>query len=155
MKRLICSTAVALALTVPIAADYASARIGSTPHIDGAVQFPQTRARIVRHTIRLHIPQGRSPLSHLIIDVPKGLIVSNNITLTDDVKGKINADFSIVDNQVIVKISQPLASESKLKLVLNDVAIRGVSNAWLYRISAKSVGVNGEIPMGLAQIHVY
>ncbi|MEG4044564.1 hypothetical protein [Microcoleus sp. Pol17_C1] len=155
MKRLICSAAVALALTVPIAADYASASIGSTPHIDGAVQFPQTRARIVRHTIRLHIPQARSPLSHLIIDVPKGLIVSNNITLTDNVKGKINADFSIVDNQIIVKLSQPLTSESKLKLVLNDVRIRGVSNAWLYRISAKSVGVNGEIPMGFAQIHVY
>ncbi|MEG4084607.1 hypothetical protein [Microcoleus sp. POL10_C6] len=154
MKRLICS-AVALALTVPIAADYADARIGSTPHIDGAVQFPQTRAKIVRHTIRLHIPQGRSPLSHLIIDVPQGLIVSNNITLTDDVKGKINAEFSMGDNQIIVKISQPLASESKLKLVLNDVTIKGVSNAWLYRISAKSVGVNGEIPMGFAQIHVY
>lgn len=155
MKRLICSTAVALALTVPIAADYASARIGSTPHIDGAVQFPQTRSRIVRHTIRLHIPQGRSPLSHLTIDVPEGLIVSNNITLTDDVKGKINADFSIVDNQIVVKISQPLASESKLKLVLNDVTIRGVSNAWLYRISTKLVGINGEIPIGVAQIRVY
>lgn len=154
MKRLICSV-VALALTVPIAADYAGASIGSSPHIDGSVQFPQTRARIVRHTIRLHIPQGRSPLSHLIIDVPKGLIVSNNITLTDDVKGKINADFSIVDNQIVVKISQPVASESKLKLVLNDVRIRGVSNAWLYRISTKFVGVNREIPIGVAQFRVY
>ena len=154
MKRLICS-AVALALTVPIAADYAGASIGSSPHIDGAVQFPQTRARIVRHTIRLHIPQGRSPLSHLIIDVPKGLIVSNNITLTDDVKGKINADFSILDNQIVVKISQPVASEAKLKLVLNDVRIRGVSNVWLYRISTKFVGVNREIPIGVAQFRVY
>ena len=154
MKRLICS-AVALALTVPIAADYAGASIGSSPHIDGAVQFPQTRSRIVRHTIRLHIPQGSSPLSHLTIDVPKGLIVNKNITLTDDVKGKINADFSIVDNQIVVKISQPLASESKLKLVLNDVTIRGVSNAWLYRFSTKLVGVNGEIPIGVARIHVY
>ncbi|MEG4006236.1 hypothetical protein QUA41_11355 [Microcoleus sp. Pol11C1] len=155
MKRLICLSAVALALTVPIAADYASANIGSTPHIHGAVQFPQTRARIVRHTIRLHIPQSRSPVSHLIIDVPQGLIASNNITLTDDVKGKVNADFSMGDNQIIIKISQPLTSESKLKLVLNNVKIRGVSNAWLYRISAKSVGVNGEFPMGLARIPVY
>lgn len=155
MKTLFCSAAVALVLAAPIFADYASARTGSTPHIDGAVQFPQNRSRIFRHTIRLHIPQGNSPLSQLIIDVPEGLVVSNNITLTEKSEREINANFSIIGNKVIVNFPQPVTPESKLELDLNNVRRRGTSNAWLYQISAKFVGTDREMPIGIARLRVY
>lgn len=155
MRTLIYSAAVALALAAPIFADYASARTGSSLHIDGAVQFPPTRQRIVRHTIRLHLPQGSSPLSQLIIDVPKGLMVSNNITITDNLERKITANFSITNNKVIVNFSQPVAPELKLELDLNNVRRRGISNAWTYQVSAKFVGADVAIPIGIARIRAY
>ncbi|MEW6497814.1 MAG: hypothetical protein AB1589_35735 [Cyanobacteriota bacterium] len=157
MRTLIYSSAVAVALAfaVPISADYASAHTGFSPHIDGAVQFPPTRWRIVRHTIRLHLPQGSSPLSQLIIDVPEGLTVSNNITINDNLGRKVIANFSVTDNKIIVNFSQPIASESELKLNLNNVKRRGISNAWIYQFSAKFVGVNVAIPIGTARIRVY
>ncbi|XWK91729.1 MAG: hypothetical protein U7127_30920 (plasmid) [Phormidium sp.] len=155
MRTLICSAAVALVLAAPFSAGNASASTVSTPHIHGAVQFPQSRLWIVRHTIRLHIPQGSSPLSQLIIDVPEGLVVSNNITLTEKSEREINANFSIMGNKVIVNFPQPVTSESKLELDLNNVRRRGTSNAWLYRISAKFVGTDRDMPIGIARIRVY
>ncbi|MEG4121844.1 MULTISPECIES: DUF2808 domain-containing protein [unclassified Microcoleus] len=155
MMRTLIYSAVVLAIAAPISADYASARTEPTPHIDGSVQFPPTRARNVRHTIRLHIPQGSSPLSQLSIDVPTGLRVRKNITVTDNFGGKINANVSINDNKVIMDFTEPVTPDSQLEIDLNDVRITGVSNAWLYRISAKTVGNNIHIPIGIAQIRVY
>lgn len=154
MKTLIYAAAV-LAIAAPISADYASARTEPTPHIDGSVQFPTTRARNVRHTIRLHIPQGSSPVSQLIIDVPTGLRVRKNITVTDNSGRKINANVSINGNKVIMDFTEPVTPDSQLEIDLNDVRITGVSNAWLYPISAKIVGNNLHIPIGIAQIRVY
>ena len=155
MMRTLIYSAVVLAIAAPISADYASARTEPTPHIDGSVQFPPTRARNVRHTIRLHIPQGSSPLSQLSIDVPTGLRVRKNITVTDNFGRKINANLSINDNKVIMDFTEPVTPDSQLEIDLNDVRITGVSNAWLYRISAKTVGNNIHIPIGIAQIRVY
>lgn len=154
MKTLIYAAAV-LAIAAPISADYASARTEPTPHIDGSVQFPTTRARNVRHTIRLHIPQGSSPVSQLIIDVPTGLRVRKNITVTDNYGREINANISINGNKVIMDFTEPVTPDSQLEIDLNDVRITGVSNAWLYPISAKIVGNNLHIPIGIAQIRVY
>lgn len=154
MKTLIYAVVV-LAIAAPISADYASARTEPTPHIDGSVQFPTTRARNVRHTIRLHIPQGSSPVSQLIIDVPTGLRVRKNITVTDNYGREINANISINGNKVIMDFTEPVTPDSQLEIDLNDVRITGVSNAWLYPISAKIVGNNLHIPIGIAQIRVY
>lgn len=154
MKTLIYG-ALVLAIAAAISADYASARTEPTPHIDGSVQFPTTRARNVRHTIRLHIPQGSSPVSQLIIDVPTGLRVRKNITVTDNSGREINTNVSINDNKLIIDFNQPVSPELQVKIDLNDVRITGVTNAWLYRISAKFVGNNLHIPIGIAQIRVY
>ena len=153
--RTLIYAAVALILAASIPADNASARTEGNPHIDGAVQFPQNRWRIVRHTIRFHIPQGSSPLSQLNIDVPEGLRISDNIALTDKSGRKIDANISIMGNKVIVDFPQPIAPESKLKIELNNVRVRGVSNGWLYRVSAKLVGLEADVPIGIARIRVY
>ncbi|MFB2935610.1 hypothetical protein ACE1B6_10040 [Aerosakkonemataceae cyanobacterium BLCC-F154] len=155
MRTLIYTAAIALALAASIPADNASARTEGGLHVEGAVQFPQSRSRIVRHTIRFHIPQGTSPLSQLNIDVPEGLRISDNIALTDKSGRKINANISIMGNKVIVDFPQSVAPASKLELDLNNVRIRGVSNAWIYRVSAKLVGLEADVPIGIAQIRVY
>ncbi|HEY9853842.1 MAG TPA: DUF2808 domain-containing protein [Leptolyngbyaceae cyanobacterium] len=155
MRTLIYTAAIALALAASIPPDNASARTEGGLHLEGAVQFPQNRSRIVRHTIRFHIPQGSSPLSQLNIDVPEGLRISDNIALTDKSGQKINANISIMGNKIIVDFPQPIAPESKLELDLNNIRRRGVSNAWIYRVSAKLVGLEADVPIGIARIRVY
>ncbi len=154
MRRLIYTYAIVLALTASMPADNATARIEGNSHIDGAVQFPQTKWRNVRHTLRVHIPQGSRPLSHLYINVPEGLTASN-LTVRDNLGIKVDANISIKSNTVGVDFLQPVAGESTLKIDLNNVIIRGVSNGWLYRVSAKVVGLEADIPIGIAQIRVY
>lgn len=155
MRKLIYTAAICLVLAVFIPADNASAGTESNLHIDGATQFPQNRLRIVRHTIRFHIPQGSSPLSHLNIHVPEGLTVGNNVIVTDNSGRKVDANISINGNKILLKFSQPVAPESKIKLDLNQVRIRGVSNSWLYRVSAKLVGLEADVPIGIARIRAY
>ncbi|HAZ43391.1 MAG TPA: hypothetical protein DCZ55_02625, partial [Cyanobacteria bacterium UBA11371] len=87
--------------------------------------------------------------------VPTGLTVRNNITVTDNYGREINANVSINGNKVIIDFNQPVTPESQLEIDLNDVRKTGVSNAWLYRISAKFVGNNIHIPIGIAQLRVY
>jgi hypothetical protein len=153
--RTLIYAAVSLAIAALISADYASARTESSPHIDGAVQFPQNRSRIFRHTIRLHIPQGSSHLSQLMIDVPEGLRVSNDITITNNSGQETNADVAIMGDKVIINFPQTITPNSKLELDLNYVERRGISNAWLYRVTAKFVGLDAALPIGIARIRVY
>lgn len=140
-----------------IPANSATARTdkGNSPHVDSAVQFPQTKWRIVRHTIRLHVPQKSSAVSQVILDVPVGLTVSNNIILSDSSGQKINANVSINGRKVTLAFPQPIAPETKLDIDLNNVKVSGVSNAWLYRVSALFVGLDRELPLGVAHFKVY
>ncbi|HEY9668888.1 MAG TPA: hypothetical protein V6C91_18910 [Coleofasciculaceae cyanobacterium] len=158
MKRiLIYAAAFTLIAAALIPANSATARTdqGNSPHVDSTVQFPQTKWRIVRHTIRLHVPQKSSALSQVILDVPVGLTASNDIILSDSSGQKINANVSINGRQVTLAFPQPIASETKLDIDLNNVKISGVSNAWLYRVSALFVGLDRELPLGVAQFKVY
>lgn len=156
-RTLIYVAAFILTATALIPANSATARTdkGNFPHIDSAVQFPQTKWRIVRHTIRLHIPKKSRDLAKIILDVPVGLTVSNNIILSDSSGQEINANVSINGRQVTLAFPQPISPETKLDIDLNNVKISGVSNAWLYRVSAKFVGLDRELPLGVARFKVY
>lgn len=156
-KTLIYVAAFTLTATALIPGNSATARTdkGNFPHIDSTVQFPQSKWRIVRHTIRLHIPKKSSALSQIILDVPVGLTPSNNIRLSDSSGQEINANVSINGRKVTIVFPQPIAPETKLDIDLNNVKISGVSNPWRYRVSAKFVGFDRELPLGVAQFRVY
>lgn len=156
MKRtLIYVVALGLVAATSIPTDYASARAGISTHVDSTLQFPQGKTRNFRHTIRLHILQDEGSISQLTIDVPVGLIVRNDITITDQSGKQINTNVSVNDGKVILTFSEPVASETKLNIALNRVLRIGISNAWLYRISEKFAGSNTELSIGTAQFRVY
>lgn len=156
-KTLIYAAVVTLTATSLIHTGFASARtdIGNSPHVDGAVQFPQTKWRIVRHTIKLHVPQESSALSQMIIDVPAGLTASNDINLSDQSNRKIDTNVSFNGRQITLVFPQPVAPGTKLDIDLNNVKISGVSNAWLYHVSAKIAGSDINFPLGVARIRTY
>lgn len=156
-KTLICAVAFSIVAAASIPAAYASPRMDGErfPHIDTSMQFPQGKMRNFRHTLRLYIPKESSALSQLIIDVPVGLALSNDITVADQSGRKIDANVSVNDNKVIVAFPQTVAPETQLNIHMNRVRRLGVSNAWLYHVAAKLVGNEADIPLGVAQFRVY
>ncbi len=129
--------------------------IDRVPRVISSVQFPQSKWRIVRHSFQINIPLGSNAISQLYISVPQGLTVSNNINVFDK-SGKIVINsISKDDKKITISFPNPIAPGSRLKVVMKDVKISGRSNAWLYPVSAKLVGINANIPLGLAQFRVY
>lgn len=156
-KTLIYATALTLALISFNSATYGSTQTatGRVPHIYGSVQFPQTRWRLVRHSFRLVIPQESKALSQLSISVPDNLIVKGNISVSDKSGRKINTDISVDGSKIMVTFSEPVAPGTRLKIAMNDVKISGRSNAWLYRISTRLVGIDADLPIGIARFRAY
>ncbi len=157
MRTLIYGAVFAFSVAVLVPAVHASTRTGAEnfPHIDSSVQFPETKARSVRHSFRLHIPEGSRAISQLKISVPAGLIVRDDISISDNSDRKIETNVSVTSNQVILTFSQPVSPGTTIKIAMNKVRISGVSTAWLYQVAAKFVGDDADIPLGMAQVRSY
>ncbi|MDJ0801137.1 MAG: DUF2808 domain-containing protein [Calothrix sp. MO_167.B12] len=154
---------VALVLTTAVLApaNYVSAKMsnGRAPHLDGNVQFPDNkRSRLVRHTFRLHVPQNSKSLSQLIIKVPENVTVSHNIKNIDVVnenKQKIKTNISVKDETILLTFPETIAPNTKFNIYLNKVKRSIHRNAPIYSLSAKNVGINAEIPIGVARFRTY
>ena len=156
MKKLIDAAVLTLVLvSSPAAYVNPMTSVGRVPRIVGSVQFPQTRWRIVRHTFLLQIPQDSRALSHLSIEVPAGLTVSNNIRVSDQSGKNIDTNISVNGSKAIVGFPESVAPGTRLNIAMKDVKILGRTNAWLYRVSTRLVGLNADIPVGIARFRVY
>lgn len=145
-----------------VIAPFNSATYGSTPkatgrvpHIYGSVQFPQNRWRLVRHSFKLVVPQESKALSQLIITVPDGLTVTDDITVSDQSGQKIDTSVSVSGNKIIIAFPNSIAPKTRLKVAMNNVKISGRTNSWLYKISTRLTGLNADIPIGIARFRVY
>lgn len=157
MKKLINAAVLTLvfAFSIPVAYGNPMTSAGRTPRILGSVQFPRTRWRIVRHTFQLQIPQESSALSQLNIDVPAGLTVSNNIDVSDQSGLKIGSNISVDDRKVVLVFPEPVAPGTRLKIAMRDVKISGFPHIFLYPVSARLLGLNADISIGVARFHRY
>lgn len=156
-KILIFTTALTLVVAPFDSATYGSTptATGRVPHIYGSVQFPQNRWRIVRHSFRLVIPQESKALAQLSISVPENLTVRDNINVSDQAGRKIDTDISINGSKIILTFSKPIVPGTRLKIAMNKVKISGRSNSWLYRISTRLVGIDADLPIGIARFRAY
>lgn len=156
MGRILYMAALTLMITFSNLAAYGKLlmAIDRVPRIVSSVQFPQTKWRIVRHSFQIKIPQGSSAISQLIIGVPQGLTISNNINVFDQ-SGKIVAnDISEDGSKITISFPKSVAPGNRLKVVMKNVKILERSTAWLYPVSARLVGMNANIPLGLARFRV-
>lgn len=157
LRTLIYAAAFSLTVTIsaPVVCRSSITDLSRVPRIVGSVQFPQTRWRVVRHTIRLQIPQNSNALSQLNIKVPSGLTVSNKITISDQSGQKIDNTIAIYGNSIVMSFPKSVAPKTELKIAMKNIKIVGISNAWLYPVSAKFVGINADLPIGIAQFRIY
>ncbi|PMB10718.1 DUF2808 domain-containing protein [Fischerella thermalis CCMEE 5273] len=159
-ELLVYSATLALASMALLSPSYATANTddGKVPHIDGNAQFPLTRWRVVRHTIRLHVPKNSKALTELSINVPDTITISSdikNIKIVDEKGQKINANISVNDRNIQIAFVEPVASNTKFNVELKNVKRQFLGNRYIYQLSAKFVGSDAEIPIGVAQFQLY
>lgn len=151
-KTLIYAAAFTLASAALISPGYASSNTdeGRLPAHDGNVQIPSTRWRLVRHTFVLHLPRNSNPIAQIIIAAPSTVAVSNDIDVLQHKGREINFSVSVNGKTIILAFPEPIAPGTKLDINFNKVKepIRGPTS--VYRFSAKVVGSDEEIPVGVA-----
>ncbi|WP_017314048.1 DUF2808 domain-containing protein [Mastigocladopsis repens] len=160
MKRTpIYTAAFALVTTALMSPNYASTKTDDSrvPDVDNNVEFPSSpsRWRIVKHTFRVHIPQNNKALSQIIIDVPSTVAVSNDIVVSDENGQKINTNVSVNGRRIIVNFPETVIANTKLLIEFNKVKQPVNGPASVYSLSAKAVGSDVEIPVGLAQFSTF
>ena len=152
MKKLI--HAVALSLTIALFSSTAYGK-STIPYVAGAVQFPQTKAKVVRDSFRLQIPKDSVALSQLTITVPNGLTIKNNFDVLDQSGQKIDTNITVNSKTITIAFPQQVAPGTEINIDLNRVLISGTSNAWLYPVSVRLVGLNADIPVGVFRLRLY
>ncbi len=105
------------------------------------------------HVIRVMVI-GMS-LEDLMIRIPSGMSKYGQVKVTDETGKAVPAKITATKDQVAIVFSQPVESGHIL-----EVDIPGVQtyleegNTLLYGVTAKRVGVSGQIPVGTARIQI-
>jgi hypothetical protein len=124
-----------------------------------ATQFPKivklSNENVVRQSFSLWIPQTSGKVSQLILNVPAGLKVGKDISVSDNSPRNLQPNIAVNDNQIVMTFPQTVSPGTTLNISLNEVNVFGVSNAWDYKVSAKFVGIDTKIPVGVVQFGIY
>lgn len=155
MKRTLVSAAVcSVATAALIYAGYANAKTDNNKvaNIDNSLQSTPAGWQLVKQTFQLHVPKNGKALSQLIIDAPSTVAVSNDIDVLDDKGQKIKINISLKSKRIVIDFPEPVTSSTtKLQINLNKVQQPILGSNSIYHLSAKVVGNDVEIPVGIAQ----
>ncbi|MBS3029043.1 MAG: DUF2808 domain-containing protein [Dolichospermum sp. DET50] len=162
-KLLIYTIALTLTTASLISPSHASSRTndGMVPHIDSNSQFPPTRWGIggtFRHTFRLHIPQNSKPVTQLLIKVPDDVTLNNDIkdiNVVNENEQKINTNVSVTGKTILIVFTEPVAPNTKFEIDINKIKRQNLGNGSVYSFSAKEVGIDAIIPIGVAWFQLY
>lgn len=130
---------------------------GKRPHIDGNYQFPQTKWSNVRHTFKVHVPKNSQSISQINIVVPETVNWSNkinDITVTQKNGQKVNVSISVNEKTIILAFNELVSPNSKLEIDIKNVKQPLRGNGPVYRLFAKSVNSNLDMPIGIARFRV-
>lgn len=157
LRTIISLAAVSLAVTALNLPAYGNQTTGliSLPSLDRSVQFPRTNTRVVRHTLRVRIPEQSKAISQLKVSVPPGLTVRNDLTVHDQFGKQIETNTSVNENTVTISFPQPVEPKTTLEIDMNRVVILRKSGIWSYRVYAKLVDLEPELNLGVTQIRGY
>lgn len=133
--------------------NYAIANINNreTSYFDKDTQFTSKDWQLVKHSFRFHLPQKSKPLSQIIITIPSTVAVSNDIDVLEQTGRKIDINISVIEGKIVLVFPSPVAPNTKFNINLNKVKqpVRGPASK--YQFSAKFVGNDAEIPIGVVQ----
>ncbi|MBA3922053.1 MAG: hypothetical protein H0X31_10290 [Nostocaceae cyanobacterium] len=111
-----------------------------------------TQARFPGSTHHFNVLVQGPALSELAIDLPEDVSIERGIAVTDQLGQKIPVTVSINSRKATIVFSQPVPAHTVVSIEMNGTTTVGLSRIWLYPIYGKMVGINAEIPLGLARI---
>ena len=156
-KILICAAAFSLIIVGSLSASYTNAKIDNSrvANVENNLQSPTKRWRLVKHTFQLHIPRNINALSQLIIEAPSTVAVSNDIGVLAQNGQKVNINVSNIGRRIIIDFSEKGISNTSLLVELNKVKQPILGPDSVYNLSAKVVGSDTEIPVGIARFRTF
>lgn len=156
-KLLICAAAFFLAIVASISAEYTNAKTDNSKvaNVENNLQSPNKRWRLVKHTFQLHIPRNNNALSQLIIDTPPTVAISNDIDVLAQNGQKVNINVSTIGRRIVINILEKDISNTTLLVELNKVKQPVSGPDSVYNLSAKVVGSDVEIFIGVAKFHTF
>lgn len=147
----------ALATIALTSAGYTSAKTDNSnvSNVENNAQFPTNRWRLVKHAFQLHVPRNTNALSQLIIDTSPTVAVSNDIDVLAQNGQQININIFTNGRRIIIDFSEKDISNTTLLVELNKVKQPTLGPDSVYNLSAKVVGSDAEIPIGVARFHTF
>lgn len=157
MKKILVCAALSLAIVASTSAGYTSAKTDKNKfsNVENNLQSPTKRLRLVKHTFQLHIPRNINSLSQLIIEAPSTVAVSNDIDVLAQNGQKINIQVSNIGRRIVIDFSKKDISNTTLLVELNKVKQPVLGLDSVYNLSAKVVGSDTEIPVGIARFRTF
>jgi hypothetical protein len=150
MKRLGYSIIFTLALAT--AAPAAQAIEANATHLHNSVALPRN-ARVPSATYRIRLHTENTPLTQLSIDVPAQLKISRGIEVTNQAGQVVSTTLTVTGTLATLVFAQPVAPDTLLNVDLNGVRTSDyLGRSWLLPVSSRSAGIQGNIPLGIAQI---
>jgi hypothetical protein len=151
LKKLVPITTIAILVSILNSVAYANNNNSKFPSVESSVQVPRKRQSVVKHTIRVQIPQEGKNISQLKIIVPPNLKVKNEIRVHDE-SGKDFATNPIIEGNIITIDIPPLTgANTVIEIDLDRVIPLGSNNIWIYRVIAKFTD-GQELNIGNAEI---
>jgi Protein of unknown function (DUF2808) len=155
MKKLIYAAVSTILLVSLVSNDVKASEIDNakiTHIVDSAALPLDGFVQGATHRIDLHV-KGQ-PLSELMINMPSGVKVNQGIEVTNKSGDKISTTVSIIGRKASIAFSQPITPGTTLSISMRGVDTPGPGIRH-YQVSAKKVGLNSELPLGLARINTY
>lgn len=158
-KTLIYAAIFTLTMAVSVPGTYANPTLQSdkSPHVIGFMEFPQgiRHARILRHTLKIEVPQQSKAVSQLIIQAPSNIILRDSIDISDQSGKKVDAKVSINGQKATLVFAGQVEPGTTLTIDMNKVKKTAPTNGdKMYKVSAVLAGINAELPVGVAQLRV-
>jgi len=79
---------------------------------------------------------------------------SSAIARTDD-EHKINTNISVNGKTILLAFNEPVAPNTKFDIDLNKIKRRNLGKGSAYSFLAREVGIDAEIPIGVAWFRLY
>jgi hypothetical protein len=130
-----------LALTGIVNSPAQSQSNETIPYVYSTYTFPSYQARIVRHTIRLAIPNNSSSVSALKLTAPAGFTLTRKVEVFDNKTGKkLPANVNVDRQTVELSFERAVAPGTAIDVELNNVRVWGVGRN--YELAAKFASDN-------------
>ena len=154
MKKLICLSALSLAIaTMSLPAMSQGQEI---QYDQSAPRISSTTGLADSHYISLYT--GEQPLSSITIRPSEFMDLGENIQVTDDAGETIDAEVSKEEDMVRINFAQPVPPATTVEIAMRDLGFAlpiPAGGVFHYQVSGNHVGLQRDIPYGVARIQVY